>query len=149
MCSTAARDSREPDPWTAQWTASLELPAEPWAVPAARAFVASRTDALDEQTRYIAVLLTSEVVTNGVIHAGTPLVLRVQLEGQRLYVGVSDGAPVDVDLEPLPPSTTRTAGRGLALVRLLADACGSVSRADGKTVWFRLAARAVGQASLA
>jgi hypothetical protein len=57
-----------------------------------------------------AMLLTSELVTNGVLHAATPLRLTL----------------------------TRHGGFGLHIVERLASNWGCAQRDDGKTVWFEM-----------
>lgn len=82
-------------------------------------------------------LLTSEVVTNSVLHAHGPQVrVRVLDRGLRLRVEVFDGSPV----LPVPREAAAGAvnGRGLALVDALALAWGVVVYPDGKTIWFEV-----------
>lgn len=81
-------------------------------------------------------LLTSEVVTNALIHAGTPLTLSIRRQGAGVQVEVHDGSPV-------PPrrqrySATATTGRGVGLLENLADEWGWRPEGEGKTVWFRV-----------
>ena len=113
----------------------LELDALPASARKARAFVSERCPTTVCDT---ARLLTSELVTNGVLHAGTPLVLRVRAYGDSIVVGLTDGntrLPV-----PNLAQTERTGGRGLALIDALATRWGWVDDARGKTVWFLLTA---------
>jgi anti-sigma regulatory factor (Ser/Thr protein kinase) len=82
-----------------------------------------------------AMLLTSELVTNAVIHAATPLTLDVTVGPALLHVLVGDGD------QRLPvPSVTRgpQGGYGLQIVEELADAWGTTPSAAGKSVWFEL-----------
>lgn len=83
-----------------------------------------------------AMLLTSEVVTNAVLHARTDVVVEVVREADGARVGVRDGSP-------LPPalrrhSDTSTTGRGLRLLDQLADSWSADRSGDGKTIWFAL-----------
>ncbi|MFJ9852747.1 ATP-binding protein [Streptomyces sp. NPDC101150] len=83
----------------------------------------------------VATLLTSELVTNALIHAEGGAVVTATV-GDRLRVEVRDfvsGRP-----EPKAPTTEGTSGRGLVLVRSLADAWGIRSHGVGKSVWFEL-----------
>ena len=88
-----------------------------------------------------AVLLTSELVTNAVVHAGTPVEVTCKLTGGGVEVVVSDGHPAR--LVPEPPENEhipaeRTSGRGLLLPAALASAWGVTYGQAAKAVWFRL-----------
>lgn len=79
-------------------------------------------------------LLTSELVTNVLLHAPGGGQLWVERHGDGVRVTVADSSPL------LPSqrrhSTTATTGRGCALVEELADEWGVEPRASGKAVWF-------------
>jgi anti-sigma regulatory factor (Ser/Thr protein kinase) len=134
---------------------------EPTAVAAARRFVRDtlrsweltgrdRPDGLEALVDD-AVLLTSELVTNAVLHAGTP----VQVTCRLLVAACLDGRPggaVEIavlDRRPAPlrhdlPHTAaqaaeRVSGRGLLLPAELASAWGVTYARAGKAVWFRMA----------
>lgn len=84
----------------------------------------------------VAALLTSEVVTNAVLHARTTITLTIEREDNAVRICVTDASPV-------PPamrhhSDTATTGRGLRLIDNLADTWDVEGDAAGKTVWFRL-----------
>ncbi len=88
-----------------------------------------------------AVLLTSELVTNAVVHAGTPVEVTCKLTGGGVEVVVSDGHPAR--LVPEPPENEhipaeRTSGRGLLLPAALASAWGVTYGRAAKAVWFRI-----------
>ena len=83
-----------------------------------------------------ATLLTSELVTNTVVHAGTRCQLRVRRARDRVRVEVEDEND-DVPV-PRPCSVDDEHGRGLALVSTLALAWGVDPREHGKVVWFEL-----------
>jgi len=148
-----------------------ELAPDPLAPRAAREFVADtcrrwqRTADLDTM-----LLLTSELVTNGIIHARTPLSICVTESDDMVTVEVHDSDPrpptrraqradllADIDdliarrsdeslgdeahaRVEIGPAGAIGAGRGLYLVETLADEWGVHLTADGKSVWFRLAA---------
>jgi anti-sigma regulatory factor (Ser/Thr protein kinase) len=82
-------------------------------------------------------LLTSELVTNAVLHArGDVVTVTVAVAEGVAEIGVSDRS------SDLPEQRSRTwraeGGRGLRLVDLVALEWGVVSVAGGKQVWFRL-----------
>jgi anti-sigma regulatory factor (Ser/Thr protein kinase) len=83
-------------------------------------------------------LLTSELVTNAVLHAGTPIELVVEERPDAVRVEVrdtSDEVPVRRQVSP-----DATYGRGLALVEAVARDWGVRQIPDdGKAVWFELA----------
>ncbi|GAC1318612.1 MAG: ATP-binding protein [Acidimicrobiales bacterium] len=85
-------------------------------------------------------LLTSEVVTNAVVHAGSSPIVEVATDGGTVRVSVEDRDPG----WPMPHSVPEdaTSGRGLALVDTMAHAWG-VERAGGrgKRIWFEVRGR--------
>ncbi|MFJ6750026.1 MULTISPECIES: ATP-binding protein [unclassified Streptomyces] len=85
----------------------------------------------------IATLLTSELVTNALVHAKGGAVVTATFT-DRLRVEVRDF--VSRRPEPRAPTVDGTSGRGLMLVRSLADSWGIRSHGVGKSVWFELAA---------
>jgi anti-sigma regulatory factor (Ser/Thr protein kinase) len=89
-----------------------------------------------------AVLLTSELVTNAVVHAGTAVQVTCRLADDAVEVVVSDGHPGRLVPEAPghePIATERTGGRGLMLPAALASAWGVAYGRASKAVWFRLA----------
>jgi hypothetical protein len=85
-------------------------------------------------------LLTSELVTNALLHAGEPVTIEVRRRGDRYRVEVGDTSAI-------PPEAKRyrtddATGRGLQLVSTLSDAWGWRPSAPGKVVWFELSAHA-------
>jgi anti-sigma regulatory factor (Ser/Thr protein kinase) len=80
-------------------------------------------------------LLASELVTNAVVHAGTPAVLTVRLRAPYLLVEVADGS----DRAPVPVAEPGAEnGRGLQLVEQVAASWGHEALREGKVVWFAL-----------
>ena len=79
-------------------------------------------------------LVISELVTNAVIHARTPLRLLVRFDGDRVLTEVFDA---DVHL-PTPAVSDDVGGWGLLLVDRLSDRWGSEPFTDGKRVWAEL-----------
>ena len=116
----------------------ITLTPEPSSVAAARRFVREfLADAgCDDSLVFAAVLATSELVTNAVVHAGTAVDLRVEIDGPRLRVQVNDyggGCPVHVRV---PFDADR--GHGLMVVSRVATKWGVDLESDRKWVWFEL-----------
>jgi len=109
----------------------------PQSVPQARAFVLSiEWIPEDEETRARLATLTSEIVTNAVLHARTSFVVSVTRSPSRIRVTVKDRS-VQLVLRKTYGPTSPT-GRGLHIVEALADRWGVDTSADGKTVWFEI-----------
>ncbi|WP_406027384.1 SpoIIE family protein phosphatase [Nocardioides sp. NBC_00850] len=82
------------------------------------------------------VLLTSELVTNAVTHAGTPMTVAVVREEDRLRIDVFDQHPtrvLPVGVNARPGAGEH--GRGLLITSALATAWGVEYRRDHKRVW--------------
>ena len=113
------------------------LPPHPSSVGEARRLVrdelerAGRTDLGDT-----AELLVSELVTNALVHAGTPVEVHVLVHASGLRIEVTDGSSVAPAVRH--HSSMAGTGRGLRLVDGLVEAWGTEPRAVGKTVWFEL-----------
>ena len=129
--------------------ASAAYQPEPAAVAAARRFVRETLQSwlLAEQAPEgsglvdDAVLLTSELVTNAVVHAGTPVHVTCKLADGGLEVMVRDSLPASMVPGPgkdenIPAE--RTSGRGLLLPSALASAWGVTYGRAAKAVWFRM-----------
>lgn len=120
-----------PDP---ESTWRLDLEARPQVVSQARRFVREHAPPLTESTRGTLVLLTSELVTNAVIHARTTLQVCISVSPRFVLVTVFD---LDLGLAEQPGD--RNGGRGLGIVAALADGYDLVRHVEGgKTAWFRL-----------
>lgn len=115
----------------------LDVESDPSSVAISREFVRSRlvgwemADKVDS-----AVLIASELVTNGVLHARTALQVRLITDGPTVRIEVSDENPRVPNPGPCPPDAT--SGRGLALVSSLASSWGIEHRDGGKVVWAEL-----------
>jgi anti-sigma regulatory factor (Ser/Thr protein kinase) len=122
--------------------ARTELDATPASAAAARTFVRDLLAAWDcDDEDEVAVLLTSELVSNAVRHAGTRLALEVHADPE---VGMLRIAVRDQNRE-LPvrreASVEATRGRGIFLVDALAKRWGADIIEDGKVVWFEVGAQ--------
>ncbi|MDQ6797876.1 MAG: ATP-binding protein [Actinomycetota bacterium] len=125
----------------------MSLPAEPASAAAARRFVRDVLAAWGAgEFEDSAVLLTSELVTNALLHARSAAELHVRLAGGRLRVGVSDRTPV-VPVRKRYGKEAAT-GRGILLVETMASAWGTDPNEGGKEVWFELTGPDGGQAGV-
>lgn len=104
----------------------------------ARRFVVSalRREDVSPDRIDLAALLTSELVTNAFLHAGTETRVSVRVN-HVIRVDVVDGGHGGVQLRPSDVEATR--GRGLHIVDALADDWGHDETADGTHVWFEIA----------
>ncbi|MFI5062918.1 MAG: SpoIIE family protein phosphatase [Streptosporangiales bacterium] len=130
--------------------ASAAYRPEPAAVAAARKFVRETLQSwlhpgpgLAEDAGLVddAVLLTSELVTNAVVHAGTDVQVTCKLAGSAVEVVVRDSHPARMVPGPAKYDqipAERTGGRGLLLPSALASAWGVSYGTDTKAVWFRM-----------
>ncbi|MBD0837614.1 SpoIIE family protein phosphatase [Streptomyces sp. TRM68416] len=140
--------------------ARVTLPGNPLAPGAARAFVRARvaewiglglpgSEHLTGRLIADALVVTSELVTNAVVHAGTDVELACRTEESGAFVvEVSDRHPSRAPhggAAELPHGPTEY-GRGLHLVARLADSWGVTYRTGAKTVWARLPAGGGGDA---
>jgi GAF domain-containing protein/anti-sigma regulatory factor (Ser/Thr protein kinase) len=129
--------------------ASAAYRPEPAAVAAARKFVRETLQSWletgpgpdDAGLVDDAVLLTSELVTNAVVHAGTQVHVTCKLAASAVEVVVRDTHPARMVPGPgrdenIPAE--RTSGRGLLLPSALASTWGVSYGADAKAVWFRM-----------
>jgi hypothetical protein len=83
-----------------------------------------------------ALLLVTELISNGVRHANTALDLVLTYDGSHIRVGVSDRDEHPASMTPATPASHH--GWGLRLVDRLSSDWGTVVDPHGKTVWFDL-----------
>lgn len=82
-------------------------------------------------------LLTSELVTNAVLHAGTEVQVVVEAYGQTVHVEVID-LTQRLPVARFTPYDDLQTGRGLTLLDGMATAWGVDPLERGKSVWFDL-----------
>lgn len=121
--------------------ACVDLACDPGMVAVARHFVARtlRLWEVDDEHLDEAMLLTSELLSNAVLHARTDARLTVHSrEDGTLRIEVADENP-RLPITVAPPEDAQS-GRGLWLVETLSSAWGVERTGTGKTVWFELGA---------
>jgi anti-sigma regulatory factor (Ser/Thr protein kinase) len=116
--------------------ARVVLPASPIAARRARQVVAAQCHLWDTDLVDTALLLTSELVTNAVIHGHSDVQLQVLTDGDLLRVDVADDNSRFPQQQPADNDALD--GRGLQIVQLLATRWGVDKEPLGKTVWFEL-----------
>ncbi|WP_199809058.1 PAS domain S-box protein [Streptomyces sp. NRRL WC-3626] len=113
------------------------LSTRPESVPEGRAFLSTALTAWDcDAQADDARLLVSELLANAVQHAQGPVTLHLCRTAAELTVEVGDGSPHLP--EPRRAGEDEESGRGLNLVRVLADSWGVRPTDEGKTIWFTL-----------
>lgn len=103
-------------------------------IPQARNFVLQQVDGWSVD-REVMLLLTSELVTNAIRHAGTRFEVDVgQTAEGKVLVSVSDASRVSPHLIDAAPEAQ--SGRGLFFVERYSTDWGVEETAEGKRVWF-------------
>jgi serine/threonine-protein kinase RsbW len=115
---------------------SWSMPALPETVQVSRRRIIEllREAGWDDESIGYAALMTTELVTNVVEHAGTPYTLTIELEPQLVRVDVRDASLALPTVGTCVPEAER--GRGLALVAELSHRWGCEPVDGGKSVWF-------------
>ena len=140
----------------------LDLSADPTEVRHARTFLRTQLSSYPQLPLDLILLLASELVTNAMLHGRSSIGLDVSVHpgvipawgagrsdpdaGPAVLVGVTDASPTVP--RQRPRSRSKEGGRGLQIVRELADEWGWLPSDDtgGKLVWFRVHAESVGRA---
>lgn len=115
---------------------SARFRCDPHSVVEARHLVEAAAAGCSEAVVADAALLTSELVSNVILHARTPFELLVDRTGGRLRVSV-----LDQSVEPpraRAPGPEDVDGRGLVLVARMSQRWGFEAHPHGKAVWFEL-----------
>lgn len=116
---------------------TLTLPCDPRSAAEARGFVEQRLSStwaasLSETT----LLLTSEIVTNAILHAGTMVEVAIRVLTDRVRVEVWDSGGGSPSRRAAAPEDA--SGRGLSLVEALSSAWGVRGAGRRKCVWFEV-----------
>jgi len=123
--------------------AGIDLDPEPRSVPLARAWVSAE---LEQRGRAdlceTAELGVSELVTNALLHADPPIVVRVRGTDAHPRVEVLDGSATPPSLRDMTDDDglMATIGRGLGIVATYSRTWGAEVTGEGKVVWFEPAA---------
>jgi anti-sigma regulatory factor (Ser/Thr protein kinase) len=116
-------------------TTERQFEPQPASAAAARDFVGAAVTGTGVD-RADAMLLTSELVSNAILHAHSDFAVRITIDDDdAVSVAVCNHTP---ELLPIAREPTATGGRGLALIEGIAQAWGFESSPDSKRVWFRL-----------
>jgi anti-sigma regulatory factor (Ser/Thr protein kinase) len=116
--------------------ATLNLEPVVESTPVARHWIAAHLRDLPSDVTGYAALLTSELVTNAVLHAATPMCVTLHILPDRIRVDVADGNPALPALKEY--GRDAATGRGLTLFNTLASNWGVQAVDGGKIVWFEL-----------
>jgi GAF domain-containing protein/anti-sigma regulatory factor (Ser/Thr protein kinase) len=116
--------------------ATLHLEPVVESTPVARHWVAAHLRDLPDEVSSCAALLTSELVTNGVLHADTSMCVTLHILPDRIRVDVADGSPSFPSIKEY--GRDAATGRGLTLFNTLASDWGVQAVDGGKIVWFEL-----------
>ena len=124
--------------------AGVALRPEPSSVRQARRYVSAELTALGfDDASSTAELLVSELVTNAILHARSPLQVTVESRGELVRVAVADDSPRTPQRRR--HSVDSGTGRGLLLVERMATRWGVDAAPAGKVVWFELSNEPVEQ----
>ncbi len=116
--------------------ATLHLEPVVESTPVARHWIAAHLRDLPVDISSCAGLLTSELVTNAVLHAATPISVTLHILPNRIRVDVADGSPSFPAIKEY--GRDAATGRGLTLFRTLASDWGVQAVDGGKIVWFEI-----------
>jgi anti-sigma regulatory factor (Ser/Thr protein kinase) len=118
---------------------TMLVPAEPTGPSRVRQWMTARLRewAVPDPVIGAAILCTSELTTNALLHAGTPAQVHIDLTAERLLVSVADtgtrGSVIRARTD-----TMSSRGRGLGLIEELSDSWGTDPTVRGSTVWFEM-----------
>jgi len=118
---------------------ALRLPAAPVSVTVGRHWVGRRCEAWDlgPSASEGVLLASSELLTNAVVHARTPVELSATMAYGLMRVEVHDDDQAELRADQA--GELAEGGRGLFLVDALSDRWGVSTTPSGKTVWFEWA----------
>ena len=115
---------------------TARLPADTASVGESRHLVRRSCAGIRRDVVETAELLPSELVTNAIVHGGSPVALTITRSPIMLRISVADSGPGDPLLSGTSAEVER--GRGLAIVQDLSHSWGVAQQSGGKAVWFAL-----------
>ncbi len=120
-------------------SATMVVAAEPTSPSRVRQWMARRLRewSVPEPVIGAAILCTSELTTNALLHAGTPAQVHLDLTADRLLVSVADTGTRGRVIRAHADSMS-SRGRGLGLIEELSDSWGTDPTVRGTTVWFEM-----------
>ncbi|MEU4221159.1 SpoIIE family protein phosphatase [Actinoplanes sp. NPDC026623] len=120
-------------------SATMLVAAEPTGPSRVRQWMSARLRewSVPEPVIGAAILCTSELTTNALLHAGTPAQVHIDLSAERLLVSVADTGTRG-SVTRARTDTLSSRGRGLGLIEELTDAWGTDPTVRGSTVWFEM-----------
>ena len=129
--SAQSRDLFVPE----MWRGEIGLAGDPTSAREARAFIRmALSERVSPAILQDALLLASEMVSNVIRHAGTPLTLSVEIHRGYLRMTVTDGA-LPFEAKPGGPSEEGESGRGIAIIESLSRRWGLGATPIGKSIW--------------
>jgi len=112
----------------------VDLPPEPTSATRARALAREQLSAMCTRDALDTIaLLVTELVTNAILHARTPLQLTLETQPGLVRICVEDESNEQPTLQHYEPDAVT--GRGLVLVDQLSSSWGVDSTPSGKVVW--------------
>lgn len=111
----------------------------PASIPRARRYALQVLTGVAADLADAVAIMVSELATNSVRHTATEFTVSIDRGPQEIRVAVTDAGDHQPTLRS--PGPTEPSGRGLQIVKALADDWGVAEMVDrpGKTVWFNLA----------
>lgn len=123
---------------------SIDLPPEPSSATRARQLARERLQAsCPDETLDTVALLVTELVTNAILHARTPLQLTLESRPGQVRICVQDSSRERPTVRRY--DSDAVTGRGLALVEHLASSWGVETTTTGKVVWCEVALDGIGR----
>jgi hypothetical protein len=120
-------------------SSALELDPEPRSVRDARAWIVDELTTIGREDLVDAARLgVSELVTNAILHADPPILVRLGGTPMHPRVEVHDSSATPPTVRHMTDDARllATVGRGLSIVAMYSTTWGSEVSADGKVVWF-------------